>query len=220
MKIINMSGIKKYFGLASLIGSAGCVNAVFISTLLMATPVHAIKKCQDADGKWHYGDVAVRACENSKVTTLSSKGFVKAEKKAPKSEEQLEAEKAGLAELEAERKKQEELEKEKSRVLAVYESEDDIDRQRESRLVSIDNNIAVHNTYIDSLKRHIAFDKKKLDSTKNAGVREQIYAKIEENEKNIKEYSKEIDGLKLKRIDVIKMFDNEKVIYKELTNSN
>lgn len=216
--VINMNEIKKYFRTMLLVKRIGFASALLIA-LLSSTPAHAIKKCQDADGKWHYGDVAVRACQNSKVTTLSDKGFVKAKKEAPKSEEQLEAQRVGLAEIEAERLRQEELESERSRILTVYESEADIDRQRESRLLSIDNNIAVHNSYIKSLKEHIDFDQRKIEKTTNVAIKGDIEAKIAESQQSINDSKKEISILKVKRKEVAKMFDNEKSVYRELTKS-
>ena len=213
-----MDQIKKYFKTVLLVENIGLVSVLAV-LLLSSAPAHAIKKCQDVDGKWHYGDVAVRACENSKVTTLSDKGFVKAQKDAPKSEAQLEAQRVGLAELEAERLRQEELENERSRILTVYESEADIDRQRESRLLSIDNNIAVHNSYIKSLKQHIAFDQNKIEKTTNVGIKAQIEKKIAESQNSIAGSLKEISALNVKREEVTKMFDNEKSIYRELTQS-
>lgn len=220
MNIIKMNEIKKKIGSVLLNKRISFTSAVLVVVLLSSSPAHAIKKCKDADGQWHYGDVAVRACQNSKVTTLSASGAVREQKDAPKSEEQREAEVVGLAELEAERLEQEQIENEKSRILTVYETEADIDQQRESRLYSIDNNIAVHHSYINSLKEHIAFDKKKLRDTTNVGIKEQIEDKIAETEKNVNDYTKEIDALKAKREEVVKRFDNEKAIYRELTKAN
>ena len=36
-----------------------------------------IKKCQDAAGKWHYGDNADVACAKSKITEISPEGIKK-----------------------------------------------------------------------------------------------------------------------------------------------
>ena len=113
------------------------ISLIFIASVLLSTPVHAIKKCKDANGKWHYGDIAVRDCENSKVTTLSNQGFIKAEKAAPKTADELAAEEAQRAELEAEKQRQEKIDKEKTRILSIYETEAAIDRQRENQLYSV-----------------------------------------------------------------------------------
>ena len=74
---------------------------IFISTVLIALsislPAHAIKKCKDAEGKWHYGDKAVRSCQSEKVTTLNDRGFIQSEKDAPKTEAELSAEKRSFS---------------------------------------------------------------------------------------------------------------------------
>ena len=51
-----------------------------LSLLLPGPGVHAapsgassIKKCQDATGKWHYGDTAADECARSKVTVITEK---------------------------------------------------------------------------------------------------------------------------------------------------
>ena len=187
--------------------------------LLFSTSANAIKKCQDAEGRWHYGDVAVRACENSKVTTLSKSGFVKAEKEAPKTQQEIEVDQQELVRLEKERLEKEELENERVRILTVYESEEDIDRQRESRLATLDNSIAIHNTYINRLKEHIAFDKKKLDKITNPVIKENALTAISDKEKIVDESVKEIEVLESQRDAINKQFDMEKEIFNESTKS-
>ena len=43
---------------------------VLAVTVFCAFPVYAetFKKCQDADGNWHYGDQAAQECELSRIT--------------------------------------------------------------------------------------------------------------------------------------------------------
>src|ERR1051325_11975286 len=48
-----------------------------------------IKKCQDATGKWHYGDSASEACAQSKVTVMSEQGIKKKEIAAPLTRDEL-----------------------------------------------------------------------------------------------------------------------------------
>lgn len=195
------------------------ISLIFITSMLLSTPVHAIKKCKDADGKWHYGDIAVRECENSKVTTLSEQGFIKAEKAAPKTVDELAAEEAQLVELEAEKQRQEEIDKEKTRILSIYETEEAIDRQRENQLYSVDSNIAVHNTYLESMKEQIAYHQKQLAKTTHAAKKTRIEKKITDTEARYEKYSKELALLKSQREVVIKRFDKEKRLYQELTKA-
>jgi len=198
----------------------------FIAVLsaLMASPAHAIKKCKDADGKWHYGDIAVRACENSKVTTLSDRGFVRGEKAAPKTEQELrvieeqkEAQAARQAKRDEEKKQKEFEESEKVRILSVYETEDAIDRQRDNQLYSIDSNIAVHNTFLESMDERIAHEEKKLAKTTNAAVKKRIEDRIQASQENIDIYTKELTALTESRATVVEKFKKEKQLYIELT---
>ena len=111
-----------------------CGVATLFCVLVFSSPVYAIKKCQDADGRWHYGDVAVAQCNKSKVTTLNDRGFIDAQKDAPKTEEQLQKEKEAQAEIDAEMARKEAIDKERNRVLSIYETEADIDRQRDNQI--------------------------------------------------------------------------------------
>ena len=81
---------------------------------LVATDAQAIKKCQDADGKWHYGDIAVRA--NAKIPRSPRSRSVDLswiKRKRPNRSEQLQAEEEErmLEEAEANKKRAEEEEK-------------------------------------------------------------------------------------------------------------
>lgn len=212
-----MKDDKKVVGVSMLHKSFSLIWLISVVILLGSTSAHAIKKCKDANGKWHYGDVA--ACEDSKVTTLSGKGYIKEQKTAPKTKEQLAAEQGEREELEKERLRKEEIEKERSRILTVYETEADIDRQLENQLYSVDSNIAVHNTYLDSMKEVIAYEKKKLATTTHPAVKSGIEDKITTAEKDVQVYTKEIDSLKAQREEVIKRFGEEKLTYRELTKS-
>ena len=91
---------------------------VFSTLLVTALPAFAIKKCQDADGKWHYGDIAVEECENSKITTLTDRGFIKEEEAAPKTEAELRAEAEEQALMEKEEREKREAEEERAREAA------------------------------------------------------------------------------------------------------
>jgi len=184
--------------------------------LFAAEPAYAIKKCKDANGKWHYGDVAVRACEDSKITTLSDSGFIKEEKAAPKTKEQLAAEESERLENAIEEQRKQDLEREKTRVLSVYETEADIDRQRDNQLYSVDSNIAVHNTYLESLQEQIKHEQKKVASTKNTAIKARSEKKIVDAEASYKTYSTEVVALQARREDIIKRFDQEKLLYREL----
>jgi len=178
----------------------------------------AIKKCQDADGNWHYGDVAVQACENSKITTLNDRGFVKEELEAPKTEAELIAEKEQKEAQEAEAKKNKEIEEERLRILSIYETEDDIDRQRDNQLNSVQSNIDVHNAYLKSMDIRVKRFEKKRTETSNQTLKDNYQKKIEDAKVKIANYQKQLEGLNQQKKDIMKKFEEEKRLYLAIKN--
>lgn len=116
-----------------------------------------IKKCQDATGKWHYGDTADEACHQSKIIEINKRGVETREIAAPLTEEERkakeleQAEKEKEAQLAAERKLKDKI------LLSTYTSEADITAMRERKLAEIDVQIrgsqATLKTQQDALAR-------------------------------------------------------------------
>ena len=215
---------KATFGKNIFLPLLNTMFSIAVLSVLMVTPAHAIKKCKDAQGRWHYGDVAVKACETSKITTLSKTGHIQDEKPAPKTEQELLEIAAQEKELESQRlileeeKKKELLaEREKTRILSIYETEADIDRQRDNQLYSVDSNIAVHQTFLESMDEKIVHEEKKLAKTNNVAVKASIEERIAEAQKNKEIYTGEVDLLRQERLDIVKRFEKEKQLYLELT---
>ena len=67
--------------------------ALALVCALCALPVYSqtIKKCQDEEGKWHYGDNAAEECERSRVTEIDESGALVKHVKAPPTQEELDA---------------------------------------------------------------------------------------------------------------------------------
>lgn len=176
----------------------------------------AIKKCQDSEGNWHYGDVAVRDCENSKVTTLNRRGVIKDEKAAPKSAEQREADEKAMAEAQALEDEAKAAELERSRILSIYETEADIDRQRDNQLHSVQSNIDVHDSYLKSMQTRIERQQAKLKETTAKKKKQRIAADIETSKANLAAYSKSLEKLKRQKQSIVTKFEQEKQLYREL----
>jgi len=191
------------------------LSTATIISVLPFSSAHAIKKCQDAEGKWHYGDIAVAQCEKSKVTTLDKRGFIASEKDAPKTEEQLQKEKEASAELEAELARKQAEDNEKSRILNIYETVADIDRQRDNQINSVASNIAVHKAYLKSLTAKI--ERLKVNGAELSGFRKKRNVEeITDAEARIKDSSIELEKLIKQKGAIIERFDREKKIYREL----
>jgi hypothetical protein len=94
-----------------------------------------IKKCQDATGKWHYGDNASDACAQSKVTVMSEQGIKRKEIAAPLTRDQL-REREQQAEDTAKAKEQA---KKDELLLATYANEADITYIRDRKLAQLES---------------------------------------------------------------------------------
>jgi len=187
--------------------------------LAFSSPVHAIKKCQDANGKWHYGDVAVAQCNNSKVTTLNDRGFIEGQKDAPKTAEQLQKEKEIEEEMKAKLARERAEEDERNRILSIYETEADIDRQRDNQIDSVVGNIAVHKAYLKSVSGRV--ERLKERGAKLTGVAKDLnIERIAEAQERIKESSVELEKLMEQKASIIERFAYEKKTYRELKNQS
>lgn len=194
-------------------------SATILFGVLPFSSAHAIKKCQDANGNWHYGDIAVSQCKKSKVTTLNERGFITNEKDAPKTEEQLQQEKqanAKVLEIAAAKKAEED---ERNRILSVYETEADIDRQRDNQIDSVVSNIAVHKAYLKSVGGRI--ERLKVKSPELTGFRKKRNEEeIAEAESKIKVSNIELKKLEKQKVLIMERFDREKKVFRELTSQS
>jgi hypothetical protein len=185
-------------------------------SMLISSPAHAIKKCKDAEGKWHYGDMAVRSCEKSKVTTLTDRGFVESEKSAPKTEKELAAEEEVRMTAEAEAKRVKAEEDERNRILSVYETEADIDRQRDNQLNSVETNIVIHKSYIKSIKAKVVRTNEALPAARGR-QKKKLEGVLLDSQKIIEEYELELVSLIEQKEQITQKFATEKEVYRSLT---
>jgi len=111
-----------------------------------------IKKCQDAAGKWHYGDNADAACAKSKVTEISQEGVRKKETAAPLTEQELKERELRKDEIEREQKQAEEQKRRDGLLLATYGHEDDIGYTRDRKLAQLEGSIKASEETIKSLR--------------------------------------------------------------------
>lgn len=191
-----------------------CVAGVMLC-FLFASNAHAIKKCQDAEGKWHYGDGAAKECDTAKVTELNNRGFVKGEEEAPKTKEQIEAERETVEKLEEMRLAQQKEKEERERILSVYQSESDIDRQLDNQIYSVDSSITVHQVYLKGMAEKIARLEKQQPDLK--GFRKQAnLEEIETSKAKIAEFETELKSLENQKKEIQERFAREKELYRAL----
>ncbi|BAU50098.1 hypothetical protein SVA_3562 [Sulfurifustis variabilis] len=111
-------------------------------------PTGKIKKCQDATGRWHYGDTAADECARSKVTLMSEKGIKRHEIAAPLTDAEL---KKRQADATAEEKAKEQ-EKRDGILLSTYAHEADIIYVRDRKLAQLEQSIKASQETVDSLR--------------------------------------------------------------------
>jgi len=136
-----------------------------MAVLLVATPVFAagpagtdknkqrIKKCQDAEGKWHYGDRADEECARSKVIELDQRGVKRKEIARPLTEAELKAREANRAADEEKKRLEAEQKKHDDQLLASYTHEDDIVYISKRKTAEIDAQIRSANETLGSLQK-------------------------------------------------------------------
>ena len=192
------------------------LSSVLLFGMFPFSSAHAIKKCQDADGQWHYGDIAVAQCKQSKITTLNDRGFVKSERDAPKTPEQLQKEAAEQAILAAQAEFIRAEDNKRNRILSVYETEADIDRQRDNQIDSVNSNIAVHMAYIKSLAAKI--ERLERQGVNFKGIRKKRnLTEIAEVKTRVAESNVELLKLADQKSLIVLRFGEEKEVYLELT---
>ena len=111
-----------------------------------------IKKCQDAAGKWHYGDEAAEECARTGVIELSPAGVKTGVIKAPPTSEELKQREQQQAELEEARKRAEEQARRDQQLLATYGHEKDIIYIRDRKLEQIEYTISAANETMKPLR--------------------------------------------------------------------
>lgn len=163
--------------------TSGILFALVISLALPALAGAAdsagggrIKKCQDASGKWHYGDTAAQECARSKVIELSEQGVKRREIAAPPTEEELKQREAQREELARQKQQAEEQRRRDEMLLSSYGHEDDIIYARDRKLAVLEANIKAAEETVKQLRAAL----ERLQAQKPAGGKG-----AEEAEKNI-----------------------------------
>lgn len=171
-----------------------------------------IKKCQDADGNWHYGDHASFECEqNSRITEIDMEGDTVGEIEAPPTPEELEAK------LRAEEQMSEQVEAEAAqkrtdqRLLITYDNADRILQTRDALLAALDSAIEADQI----LKDRLADELKKLRNSGNPNDA----GNISSVEQQIADFDEAIRDRLAKRELAREKYDLDYKRYKELTGT-
>jgi hypothetical protein len=147
------------------------VTAAVLALALPATVAAdaKIKKCQDDQGKWHYGDSAAAECAHSKVTVMSEEGITKKVIAAPPTEAELKAREAQDEEQAETTKRIAEQKKKDQLLLSTYAVEDDIRYVRDRKLAQVESQIKASNSTLDSLNKVLARLEKEAEEEQKTG---------------------------------------------------
>lgn len=190
--------------------------------LLAASGAHAstIKKCKDADGRWHYGDNAAAACAQSKVIEMTGSGRTTKVLEPPPSAGDLEAfRKKREAALEAQHKA--ELQKQHDKVLlSTYSHEDDLIYARDRQVGALDNSINSGEQTLKSLRSVLGrLRQQAQDEEETQGkVSDETKRNLEQSEAQVKMHSDNLDKKKKEKEELRARFDKDLERYRQLKN--
>ncbi len=122
--------------------------------LFLIVPVSAqtIKKCQDANGKWHYGDHAAFECEqSSRITEIDEEGRQVGEVEAPPTQEELNAKLHAERQLSEQENTDANQKRLDQRLLITYENPESILLTRDALLAAIDSAVDADRDLKDQL---------------------------------------------------------------------
>jgi len=175
-----------------------------------------IKKCQDASGKWHYGDNAAEACAASKVTVINEQGIKKKEIAAPPSESDLKARDEALAQ---EARKQEQA-KQDELLLATYAVEADIMYIRDRKLAQIDASIRASQDTLTSLRAALARSEAQAAEEQKGGkpLSEQTAKNLEQTRSQVSKHEAAIDTKKKEQEALRARAETDLARYRQLKN--
>jgi hypothetical protein len=189
-----------------------------LSLLLPVMGAHAasgksssIKKCQDATGKWHYGDTAADECAKSKITVITEKGTTQKVIAAPPTDQELKEREAQRETLEAEQARAAEQARKDALLLSTYGVEDDIIYIRDRKIAQIEASVKAGEETLKPLRAALArmqaqateekdpkaaeATAKNIETTRNQITRHEgaIAAKRQEQEALRRQYAEELE---------------------------
>ncbi len=111
-----------------------------------------IRKCQDATGKWHYGNSAAEECSKSKVIEMSESGVNRKVIDAPPTESDIKQ----REQKELEKQKAAEQAKKDELLLSAYAHEADITYVRDRKIAQLESSVRASEDTLKSLRAALA----------------------------------------------------------------
>jgi hypothetical protein len=170
-----------------------------------------ITKCQDEDGKWHYGDYAAEECARSRITEIHQSGEEINQINAPPTTEELEAKQRMEQKLAEEKRSEVKQQQSDERLLSTYDSVDSIVRARDALLASIDGIVEAEQDYKQKLEQKLA----ELATTDSAQTGGEAAAALRQQ---IQEFEDSIRNRLVAREQARVRYDNDLSRYQQLVN--
>lgn len=189
------------------------ISSLLLLPMLASAEGPTIKKCQDATGKWHYGDSASAACSQSKVTVLSEQGVTKKEIAAPLSEADLKR----REQQEEESVKAKEQAKRDELLLATYANEADITYIRDRKLAQVESAIRASLDTLIPLRKTLERLEAQATAEQKAGnVTDQTTKALETTREQIGKHESVIAQKRQEQEQIRTRADNELARYRAL----
>jgi hypothetical protein len=119
-----------------LLGILGCA---LVAAPQAVPAAEQIQKCQDAEGRWHYGQHAAAACAGDKpITTIDNRGLKHKVQSPPPTEAELKARKEELARKNEAKRLAAAQHAADQKLLHSYDSEEALMQARDSQLNAMD----------------------------------------------------------------------------------
>lgn len=179
----------------------------------------AIKKCQDATGRWHYGDTAAGECAKSKITVITEQGTTKKVIAAPPTEQELKEREARRETEEAEQKKVQEQAKKDALLLSTYGVENDIIYIRDRKIAQIETSIKASEETLKSLRAALMrMEAQAADESKGgkAGADQSTAKNIEQTQAQIARHEAVVATKRQEQEALRKQYADELDRYREL----
>ncbi|MDH5632250.1 MAG: DUF4124 domain-containing protein [Gammaproteobacteria bacterium] len=184
---------------------------LLLGSLLLAGQAGAtkIKKCQDEDGMWHYGDRAAAACAKSKIIEMNTDGTKTGEVAAPPTVEELKVLEEQQKRDEERKKAEAEQARQDALLLSIYGHEKDIIYVRDRKIAQVEHSITANKETLTTLE-------KTLERQQKQKVEEDS---LEHTRSQINRVKGAIDAKRVEQKDIEAHYNKELVRYREIKAS-
>lgn len=203
-----------------LITALAAFLALSLGTSATAAEGPRIKKCQDAAGKWHYGDRADAECAHSKVIDLDKRGIQRKETPAPLTDAELKMREENRAADELRKKQETEIKRRDQQLLATYSFEADIIQSRDRTLLDLEKQIHATEETLESLEKARTRIDQQAEIDKRGGktISSQTQQALDRNAAQTKAHEASLETLKRKRETMGAQYDSDLKRFRELKN--